>query len=124
MNTRHNIPHNTNLGTTPRILRYTYYHTKRFMNVMNKDIFYTIGTVLGLVLFPIAIPVAFTLWFAKRCYSEYFARCFSKSHKTNKIHLSRISQDIIDRGNWTKLKDGIHNIRDGVVDNINNTIIK
>ena len=94
------------------------------MNVMNKDIFYTIGTVLGLVLFPIAIPVAFTLWFAKRCYSEYFARCFSKSSKTNTIHLSRISRDIIDRGNWTKLKDGVHNIRDGVVDNINNVIIK
>lgn len=91
---------------------------------MNKDIFYTIGTVLGLVLFPIAIPVAFTLWFAKRCYSEYFARLFTKSYKTNTIHISQLGQNIIERGNWTKLKHGIHNIRDGVVDNINNTIIK
>lgn len=94
------------------------------MNVMNKDIFYTIGTVIGLVLFPIAIPVAFTLWFAKRLYTEYFARLFTKAHKTNQIPLSQIGRSIVERGNWTKLKHGINNIRDGVIDNINTKIIK
>ena len=122
MNTIIKAIQKSNLGTQPNTLTYTI--IERLMNVMNKDIFYTIGTVIGLVLFPIAIPVAFTLWFAKRCYSEYFARLFTKAHKTNQIPLSRISKDIVDRGNWTKLKHGINNIRDGVVDNINTHIVK